>query len=407
MASVNSPLNRAIGLSIKELRETRCVALEECARRLRVSPTYLRTIESGNAALPVYAIHGIVWEFGANFLSVSGLLSLADYLDVREKGSATRSSDLQEIKERIMQILLEEESLEKKGAPQLVEPYGRLLRKASEAIDACLAASKDSDAEGTYERSIEGLKDIVDELLSEGNADFGKRIPKRDNQTLRGLAPYDLSPVFEDVLDAFAARLALFPPHIDSSSFKKWEEKNSERIVKIYAYHSFPEEFIKDASRYNWAFLWNQHQAKVKILISPEKATLADSLERQLRAVIRRIQPRSGKSVSNNVAIQAITSRQMKQCEEGLMFDFVMRKMLGPEEKEISQKTALDKQRYKRFWNAWLYELRADALDSHDKRIHQIGFLDTYQKELASAYAVGLSSEDVKYWKKTFDEICK
>ena len=407
MASIISPLNRAIGLSIKDLRETRGVSVEECARRLKVSSTYLRAIEAGSAALPVYSIQGMVWEFGANFTIATGLLALVGFLDVREKGSASRSSDLREIKQRAMQALGAEEARAKGGNAQLQEVFVRLLTKTTEAIDTCQAAQADSSALGAYDQSMGELKDTIDTMLSAQDIDLNRFVPKRSDQKQRGFTPHDLSPVFEDALDSLAARLALFPPHMSSSSFAKWEEKNSERIASVYAYLSSPEDFLKIALRYGWGFLWNQHKPKVKIFISPDMASVAPSLETALRAAIRRIQPRSSKDVSTQVTIRAILSEQKKLCTDGLMFDFVSRNMPDPKEKLVIRKAAIDSQRYRQFVNVWLYQLHADTFDLDDKRYHRIGFLDTYQQDLANAYAVVLSGVHVDYWQQTFNKICK
>lgn len=406
MAATTSPLNKAIGLAVRDLRETRNVSVEECARRLRVSPTYLRSIEAGGAALPVYSIHGLVWEFGANFTLTTGLLSLVDFLDVREKSSASRSSNLQEIKERTAQVLLAEEMKVSKGKPQLQEVFVRLLKKTNEAIDTYLASQKDASESTSYERSMDGLKDIVDMLLSGPGIDPSNSASKRTDQEQRGFAPHDLSPVFEDVLDSLAARLALFPPHMSSSSFAKWEEKNSERIAGVFAYLSYPKDFIKIASRYGWGFLWNQHKPKVKIFIAPQMHKSAPALEKELRTVIRRIQPRSSKDISTQVTIDAIPARQEKLCADGLIFDFVSRSMPAPNEEPLVRKAAIDSQRYKPFFNVWLYVLHADTFDSDDTRLHRVGFLDTYQQDLANTYAVVLNGVHTTYWQQLF-EACK
>jgi len=406
MALVNSPLNRAVGQAIRRLREKQALSIENCAKQLDVSEPYLRAIEAGSAALPAYSVHGLVWGFGASFASAAGLLALITALDKRQPG---RSSDMTQIKGMVAKIVAAERDRGRKGDPQLANPFLKLLSNTGEAADVYAATASDPNAQIQYKTLIEDIERIVDDLLKAGKRDLLPPITKKSELRLKPiLGSYEISPVFEDLVDAFAARLSLFPPYITSASFEKWERKNSPRIANVSAYLTDPEAFLKIAAEYDWAFLWNQNKPRVTLLTSSKYANTAKRIEDALRKAIRGIQPRSIKNKGElRIYLRPVSGPQLNdKCNHGLLFDFISHNMPSPKETSAKRKVALARLQYRAFANVWLFELRPDVFDPDDERLHRIGFLDTFESDdVESAFAVVMSREHIDYWTKLFDEV--
>lgn len=405
-SSVNSPLNMAVGQAVRRLREMHRITIEDCARRLGpVSGPYLRAIEGGSATLPPDAVHGLVWDFGANFTKVSGLLALLHFLDVRVKGSLPRSSDLLGIKARIAQVLAAEKSRTTKGDPQLDDPLKTLLETTSKAIEEYIASGDDID-EPDYQRLIKELTDVVWTQFFLPNHQNVLRSPVgiTDDDNRSPFSRYDLSPVFEDLLETLATRLELFPPHITFDRMLKWEEKNTERIQKIFSYHSSPEYLIKTAAKYSWAFLWNRHAPLVRIYISHTRnQKYATEIEQNLHKVLKKLQPRHIKDAYKRVTVRPVSENSKDSFRAGLVFDFASREMPKANDTYQVRQVAIAKQQYREFKNVWLYHLQADTFDSGD-RPRWIGFLDDFQDDLTTIYAVVLSNSHSSYWQDQFSK---
>jgi len=87
-AQRKSPLNLAIGVFLKRLRELKGWKPEQAAPKLGIAPTYLGAIELGTRALPPECAVGLT-ALGVDFLMGSALLTLAGYLDCRDKHNPT------------------------------------------------------------------------------------------------------------------------------------------------------------------------------------------------------------------------------------------------------------------------------------------------------------------------------
>jgi hypothetical protein len=381
-----SPLNEAVGQLLLKLRHEHSLNDARMAGILEVSKSYLRALYIGARYLPIYTAVGLVEQFNANSAAATGLLLLTNYLDARGKEDSERY-DLSEIEARADRL------------KAIIPQYTKLLEWL---IDTIIAHREGKEPPQALGHAV-GL--IEDQLFKEAEkASTAVRL----NETQSRLHGYNISPVFEDLLDSVATNLALLPPNMTVQSFNLWEARNGSRIVRLRSYVDDLNRLNKEMSKFDWSSLINKNKPRLEMLVQAqegpairaEEAAFRKQLLRQLR------DPRipSDQNLVDQVFI-APSGSFAGRCALGLLHDVANHCRPPAAEPKSTRDARIKTGRYLRFNNAWLYELQSDSPDPRDKRTHWVGFLGTYLPlDPASSYVVVMDRNDIAYWMKLLDD---
>jgi transcriptional regulator with XRE-family HTH domain len=369
--TVKSPVNLAIGVLLKSLREQHGWKIEQAARSLGVSPAYLNTIESGVNALPAKAVAGLD-ALGVDFLAASALLTLISYLDCRVPNS--RFYDFEEIQLRAEKLLAAENTAP--FHPFLEWVAAVIRRSGTEKIGA-----------DVFSESVEILKVALSEVASLKPSAPPSQSFARINRPL--------SPIFEDVLEILESRLALFTPHIDRQNFKLFEERHASRILEIRAYVDDAGRFIDDAPNFDWsAILLNAHSPKLTIFIPSVASQGEDELAGRFVNGLPFTKVQT-EIVRPRIAFVKVSSGAQNDINRALVHDFARGRVVSDKIwKQFGEEILVEK-KYTLFNNSWLYEMQSSV--KLDAKL-LIGTLGAYNDSDGSAFGVMMDRYTSELW---------
>ena len=81
--------------------------------------------------------------------------------------------------------------------------------------------------------------------------------------------------------------------------------------------------------------------------------------------------------------------------------------MPNPSEADELRLRFIKAQRYRRFTNAWIYQVQPNLSRDVSSKGSFVGFMDTYDVTADSSYGVSLSDEHIQHWCGRFAEIRK
>ncbi len=376
-----SPLNEAVGKLVSSLRDQRRLSPSSIAEDFHISQAYLRSIEAGSRALPAYTAIALVNSLGMSWIAASSLVSLVSFLD-------TRKEDRYDIKELHTRV----QSLRAK-LPQ----FNALFISLLEAISL-----KEEGDDKAYASKLEVLVTILQKELD----------PPQQLSTSRDVrAPtprmnrHGLSPVFEDIIDAVADRLAMLTPQFNRSGAELWEKKHAHRIKVVYGYmpdiHSLSQA-IKD---FDWAFMRNAYAPSLTILVpkatKKHQSEIIEGLIKKLTSMPANQKEIAAQELAKRVSVLDCTPYQV-EVDKCLTFDPFASSLISNHLKTeaISPREITNKAD-----TAWIYELEPEYVPPgvYIAAI-KIGILSTLGTARQTGQAVSIPHEHIAMWIEIFNK---
>lgn len=398
-----SPLNEAIGKLISRLRGQRRISIETLAQSFNgLSEGYVRQIESGNRALPAYSVFGLVLHLEMKWSAATGIVALASYLDVRGKDGY----NFQEMLTRVQHM--------QKVTPQ--HAYNDVLYILQSLIDMCISGIRKNDYRSKISVLVEALIDLnAQDMYSSEPSSSGLPFGVES----KTLASYGISPFFEDIVDSFASRLAIVPPHMNQKGISEWEHRNRERISLLLGYVSCADHLANSLPDFDWDFLGNSHCPHVRVIVGKATVDQTIDLESELRnTIIKRIRLTKSLKISEEEIIveriRVISSTEYitSTINKFLVYDFRTQSFLQEtfhndeffdselrgEQQRSSQEDSQpvsnsieSSERYlKYFENVWIYKVKSESYFKKSEATSLIGYLSDYDYISKSGYAVGI-----------------
>lgn len=376
-----SPLNEAIGKYMYELRRTKELKVDSFATEFGLTNAYIRQIESGSRALPPYCVVGLVNLLGFSWRGACELVSVVSYLDTR-KGE---SYDFPAMSRK----------LQKLKATDVSNAIMKLLNYLKPIVDGLISPQPYS----YDEKDLLHLRDALDEVRmmnyqEDGNTPISLGIENKK------LSSYKLSPFIEDIVDTLSERLSAFPPLINAQGIEVWERANQDRICGLVSFISDHETLMSSIESFDWAFMWNRHSPKLKILIGNVDSQETEIIEKKFRDEFLKKSPPSSKEkarvyedICNRVHLFSALEHQEAWLKY-LRFSYLTNSMPGnaPSEK------VPDGENVKSFQNAWVYEILTNSITTGKDFRSYAGYLSTYEKTSNAGYAVSMNREHIDHW---------
>ena len=373
-----SPLNLLIGQVIERLRLEKRIEEADLAEALGVALSYLRVIELGTRALPVYSALGLA-DLGIDFTQACVLISVIQFLDQRDPNE--QAYDSRKIVERIVRL----------------KPRAPSLRPILDWVEeACLDAEKpEKGLRETYkdqsviDRAIKTLRMDAPRIKQDSDAAASSYQQSQEA----------LSPFFADAVSSLVNRLSAFVPFTDANRIALWEKSNSERMKGVLAYVEDAQDLIDSAEDFGWSFLLNEHKPTVMIYV-PSATQRIVQLERDLREKLRKkiVKRQRAADILENVRIKLIPKKLEPACDRALWMNLDQSPVADLSERRNAR----------RFSTAWLYLVRPDAVNVPVEP-NVVGLLAmTHDKaDLASVYSAAMERSHIQLWRNIFDAAAK
>lgn len=367
-----SPVNVAIGELVKTHRTRAALDTHTVADAFGLSPAYVRAIEAGHRALPAYAVVGLVEQFGMAWPAAAALVAIAGFLDLARDDNEYSPDKLLELARR----LRERHPDYRVFLDDLEEIVVSTVRPAAKGVGPSEHTASEWAARTLALSSL--LENCVNQHTSA-------------NQRRGVHSPESLSPVFEDLVERLADQLAMFPPHVNADSIKKFERTHSGRIKSLLGYVSSPES-LTASSADDWQVIRGALSPTVHVLVCGESQLDIEDVEHRFRGILSKAGPANARlqsDLQDRIRVQSVGGLKA-DCHRALLFDFTRRA------RATAGSPPSDALR--RFPNAWLYELQPESQDSHLPR--WVGFL--MDKDPVRGYAVAMNGDHVQEWLEIF-----
>jgi hypothetical protein len=379
-APVKSPVNVAVGLLLRRLRERAKREVDRAAPALDVSPAYLAAIEAGTNALPAKAVVGLV-ALGLDFLAASALLAMVSYLDCRQRNSRLYNLPVMQLRA---------EGLLATQAALAFHPF-------LEWVTAALHPAG-SGARGTATDVERGVRLLELGLGALSNLQPpGTLYEQKDDGSDPGLPP-----MVQDIVDVLSTSLSLITPHISRFKFKAWEEMNAARMFEVRAYVNDVEKLLEDAPEFDWAaMLLNQNRPPLTIFVPHGASGTEEEMARRFYdqlPLFNRSQAQLA-GVREQIRIVKVDAKTLQgDVARRLVYDFSMGQLVQQEVWNETGKRILNQKRYYQFDNVWLYELRQYLGDAASHKKKHVAILGAYNEKELSSFGVFLNAKDSRDW---------